>query len=117
MVIASASSRNMIEAALRHTDIDRFFEKVLTCAELGVGKDQPDIYLLAQKHLGLPRKDIWVFEDSHVALETARKAGFPTQGIYDRCNPWQAEIRAVSCRYMEPGESFHNLITGKDAEE
>jgi len=110
MVIASASARNMINAALRHTGIAHYFEEVLTCAELGIGKDRPDIYLLAEEHLGLPREDIWVFEDSHVALETAAKAGFPTQGIYDRCNPWQEEIRAVSSRYLGPGESFTTLI-------
>ena len=114
MVIASASARNMIEAALHHTEIAHYFEEVLTCAELGGGKDRPDIYLLAKDHLGLPREDIWVFEDSHVALETASRAGFPTQGIYDRCNPWQAQIRAASRCYLGPGESFADLIHRKE---
>ena len=58
----------------------------------------------------LSREEIWVFEDSHLALETARKAGFQTFGIYDRNNPWQKEIKAVSHRYLGPGESFLDLI-------
>ena len=68
------------------TDIKLFFEymKIL-------GKEKPDIFLMALDHLGTDINETYVFEDSLLALETSKKAGFKTVGIYDKNNPYTEE--------------------------
>lgn len=109
MCIATATARNLVELALDHLGIGDYFEQVFSCAELGVGKDVPDVFLLAQKFLGAPLAETWVFEDSLTALETAVKAGFPTVGIYDRYTPRQEDIAAASTVYIGPDETMMKL--------
>ncbi|MBQ9115919.1 MAG: HAD-IA family hydrolase, partial [Clostridia bacterium] len=73
------------------------------------GKDKPDIYIAAQKALGLNTEDICVFEDSYVALETAKKAGFKTVGIYDKYNYGQDKLEAASVIYVNEGKPLSAL--------
>ncbi len=110
MCIATATARNLVEMALEHLGIGGYFERMFSCAELGVGKDVPDVFLAAQEFLGAPIADTWVFEDSLTALETAAKAGFPTVGIYDRFTPQQEDIAAVSTVYIASGETMMKLV-------
>ena len=109
MCIASATPLPLVEAALEHCGICGYFEQVLSCGEIGKGKDVPDIYLLAKERLGnLP--DTWVFEDAYVAVSTAVKAGLPTVAIYDPYNPYQDKIRALVEHYIAPGETLLKLL-------
>lgn len=109
MCIASATPLPLVEAALAHCGIRSYFEKVFSCGEIGKGKDVPDIYFLAKEYMGnLP--DTWVFEDAFVAVSTATKAEFPTVAVYDRYNPYQDEIQAMSDIYIAPGETLLKLI-------
>ena len=75
-----------------------------------MGKDKPDIYLLAQNELGLDISDICVFEDSYVAIETAGKAGFKTVGIYDKFNYGQDRLEASSDIYISESDSIAALV-------
>lgn len=109
MCIASATPLPLVEAALKHCGIRDFFEYVLSCGEIGKGKDVPDIYLLAKEKCGnLP--DTWVFEDAYVAVSTAVQAGLPTVAVYDRYNPYQDKIRAMADHYIAPGETLLKLL-------
>ena len=54
--------------------------------------------------------DICVFEDSYVAIETARKAGFKTVGIYDKFNYGQDRLKAASDIYISETDSIATLI-------
>ena len=109
MCIASATPMPLIEAALEHCGIRRYFEKVFSCGEIGKGKDVPDIYLLAKEYLG-NSPNTWVFEDAYVAVSTATKAGFSTVAVYDAYNPHQEEIRAMATHYIAPGETLLKLL-------
>ena len=108
--LASATDMSYIKLTLNHLDIARFFDCVLSCADLGVGKDKPDIYLLAAEHLGCTPQELCVFEDSFVALETARDAEFHTVGIFDRNNFGQERLRNASEIYVEDGKGLDTLI-------
>lgn len=108
--IASATAPDLIELAVDHCDIRRYLSHIFSCATLGKGKEQPDIYLLAQQQLGTDTASTWVFEDSLVALETATKIGMPTVGIYDRWNPYQEEIKAIVTTYVDKGESLAKVL-------
>ena len=110
MCIATATAPNLVELALAHCGIGGYFERLFSCAELGVGKDVPDVFLLAQEFLGADREHTWVFEDSLTALETAAAAGFPTVGISDPYNGYQDRVEAVSTVFIAPGETLMKLM-------
>ena len=110
MCIASATAADMLKVAMKHCNLEKYFPQIFSCGDLGVGKDQPDVYLLAQEYLESKTEDTWVFEDSLVAIETARKIGFHTVAIYDPYNFGQEEMRRIADRYIAEGESLKNLI-------
>lgn len=110
MCIASATAADMLEIALKRCGIRDYFAKVFSCADLGVGKDKPDVFLRAMKFLGTDASETWMFEDSFVAIETAAKLGMPTVGIYDPHNFGQEKIKALATEYIAPGETLEKLM-------
>lgn len=110
MCIASATAPELVKVAIKHCDIEKYFLKVFSCADLGLGKDKPDIFLLASEFFGEELKDTWVFEDSVVAIETATKIGMPTVAIYDRFNFGQEKMQEIATEYIAKGESLLKLI-------
>lgn len=110
MCIASASSRNHIMIAAERCGLLPYFSTILTCPEIGKGKDQPDIYDLALKTLGTPKDQTWVFEDSLLALTTAHNFGLKTVGVSDAGEPRQAEMQALADLYVAPGEGMDKFI-------
>ncbi|MBQ3004844.1 MAG: hypothetical protein IJD88_02830, partial [Clostridia bacterium] len=73
-------------------------------------KDKPDIYLLAKEFLGTEISETYVFEDSHVAIETTVKIGMPTIGIYDKFNHGQDRIKELATEYISDGETLMKLV-------
>ena len=110
MCIASATDPTLVESALDHCGIRHYFDTVFSCGVLGKGKDTPDIYLMAMEYLGEDLEHTWVFEDAFVAIKTATGIGMQTVGIYDKYNPYQDEIKAMSTHYIEPGETLMKLV-------
>lgn len=110
MCIASATAPDLIKIALKHCDIEKYFLKIFSCGELKVGKDKPDVFLLAKDFLGEGKDDTWVFEDSLVAIETAAKIGLKTVGIYDRYNYGQEQIKSLATKYIAEGETLTKLL-------
>lgn len=84
MCVATATDKYLVEAALKQAGIAGFFDRIFTCAEIGHGKDEPQIFNAALEYLSLGKDDVMVFEDSAYAAETAKKAGFKVCGVYDR---------------------------------
>ena len=110
IVLATATAMPLVELALGHCRIRPLFAHVLSCAEIGKGKEYPDIYLLAAKKMGLRPEEICVLEDSLTALKTAKTAGMATVGIYDRYNCGQDEIQEIADFYIAEGETLKKLI-------
>ena len=110
MCVASATDLKYVKIALEAHGLAPYFDFVISCADIGIGKDQPDIYLLAKEKLGFEAKDLCVFEDSYVALETAKKAGFQTVGIFDRYNFEQERLVAASDIYLGEHHTMEELI-------
>jgi len=110
MCIASATDLSLINIAIEHCGIEKYFVDVLSCAELGKGKDKPDIYLAALETLGTNIEETCIFEDSLVAIKTANKLGIKTVGIYDKFNYGQDEMKNISSVYISDGETLEKLI-------
>ncbi|MEG2212674.1 MAG: HAD family phosphatase [Clostridiales bacterium] len=83
MAVATATDRPMVELVLKRLKIWGFFDFVLTCSEVGVGKVKPDIFEQALALLGTEKQQTPVFEDAYYAIATAKMAGFPVIAIAD----------------------------------
>lgn len=102
MTVATSSEKNVISKAFERLGIFSCFQQILTCEEVGAGKDRPDIYDAAQQKMACMVEETMVFEDSFYALQTAKKAGFVTVGVYDRFSEEQKdEIRMLADHYLE----------------
>ncbi|MCF0246191.1 MAG: HAD family phosphatase [Ileibacterium sp.] len=84
MCVASASSEDLILTCLNHLNLSDYFEFVLSCETLETQKREPKIYLEAARRFQADPKDIAVYEDSLAAVQTAKKAGFYTVGVFSK---------------------------------
>ena len=112
MCIASATARDLLEIAMKHCDLEKYFLKVFSCAEIGKGKEEPDIFLKAIEFLGTDVKETCLFEDSLTAIETATKIGLPTVAIYDRYNFGQDRMKEIALEYIAEDETLMKIIKG-----
>ena len=110
LCLASATEMTYVKHALACHGLLEEFDLILSCADIGKGKDVPDIYLKALEQLGVTAKEACVFEDSFVALETARGIGCQTVGIFDPNNYAQDRLEAASDIYLAKGQGFETLI-------
>lgn len=108
MYVATATDRRLAEAALKHAGIDRYFRGMLTCPEIGHGKnDSPEIYEMAMRRLRSTKRDTVVFEDALHAIQTAKAAGFRVAAVYDpSAEEDQAEIRRIADYYIRSFEEM-----------
>ena len=110
MCLCSATDPEGIKHAILNTGIGEYLKEVILCADVGLGKEHPDVYYLAEKRLGVPRENIAVVEDSPVALETAKAAGFFTVGVYDSHSYSLDRVRAASDIYIDREHNLTDLI-------
>lgn len=110
MCIATATAKELVDLALEHCDIAHYFSKVFSCGTLGKGKDKPDVFLLAGDFLEEEAKDIWVFEDSLIAIKTAVKIGMSTVGIFDKNNFGFEEMKKISTVSVAENETLLKFI-------
>ena len=107
LFIATATDRSYANIALEATGLGQYFEGMLTCPEVGVGKRSPDIYEQALAILGGTKEDTVIFEDALYAIRTAKAAGFRVAAIHDPAIVHDhAEIRALADHYVE---TYQNL--------
>lgn len=83
MCIVTATPKYLVEICLASLNLASYFDFLLSCDEVGAGKDRPDAFYIAAKRLGAIPSEIAVFEDSLQAAKTAKQAGFYTVGVYD----------------------------------
>ncbi|MDO4316345.1 MAG: HAD family phosphatase [Oscillospiraceae bacterium] len=102
MYVATATDRRLAEAALRHAGISQYFRGMLTCPEVGAGKNHsPEIYERAMRRLRSNKKDTVVFEDALHAIQTAKSAGFRVAAVYDpSAEEDQEEIKRIADYYI-----------------
>lgn len=83
MCVATATDKTLAEAVLKRVGALEFLEFVITCDEVGVGKEQPTIYLKGVEGLGSTVENTVIFEDAIHCINTAKKAGFTVVGVHD----------------------------------
>ena len=110
MCVASATAPDLLSILFDRWGLERYFPRLFSCSEIGKGKEFPDVFHAAHRYLGTDIESTWVFEDSFVALQTARHAGFQTVGVYDVHNFNLDRMPEVSTKYIAKGESLLRLI-------
>ena len=110
MAVATASDGKLVQLAMERCGLKPYLDMVISCADVGKGKDHPDVFLLALEKLGTTVEETWMFEDSYVALQTAKRIGMPTVGIFDANNYGQDILKANSDHYIAEGEELTRLI-------
>ena len=106
MCVASATQSDLLAIVVERFGFKRYFPKIFSCGDIGVGKDRPDIFIMAQEYLGTEREQTFIFEDSVVAVQTAAAAGFGVVGIYDKYGFSHDEIERLSDVYIADGETM-----------
>ena len=111
--LASATDRRYLNIALESCKLAEFFtpETIISCSDIGVGKERPDVFFAAQKVLGTPVGETAVFEDSALALETAKRAGFATVGVYDSHQTAQERLVSASDIYLGEGTILTDVLS------
>ncbi|MCX8153381.1 MAG: HAD family phosphatase [Candidatus Bathyarchaeota archaeon] len=86
--LASMNDRAVIEHLLKTTGTQRFFDVVLTAADVTRSKPNPEIFLKCASKLGIRAEGCLVFEDSIFGVKAAKAAGMGcvavTTGVYSR---------------------------------
>ena len=97
MAVATSSPKNLCEVSLKNHGIEELFDAICLSEEVGCGKDKPDVFLLAAKRLGVLPKDCIVYEDSLVAVKTAKSLGMTVCAVYDDASAknWE-EIKGLA---------------------
>lgn len=107
MYLATSSNREHVKAALGRLGLCHYFDGMITCEEAGAGKRDPRIFLMTAQKMGMPPKDIFVFEDVIHAVRSANRAGCVTVGLYDAASDADnAAMRAESGIYLHTLENW-----------
>ena len=90
MCVASATDKELMKSCLERLGVSEYFQFLLSCEEVGAGKNKPDVYYEALNRLEktetLKPGDAAVYEDAEYAIKTALDAGFYTIAVYDDSN-------------------------------
>ena len=96
LCVVTATALPLVRLCLERLGVVRFFSFLMSCEEVGCGKDSPDAFLEAARRLGADPHEIYVYEDSLTALRTAKEAGFKTVAVYDPYSGGWDECAAIS---------------------
>ena len=97
MCVATGTAAPLARLCLERLEVADYFVDILSCEDIGLSKEHPDIYLLAAQRLGSAPGETAVFEDACYAARTAKKAGFYTVGVYERgYDRWWGELSALA---------------------
>ena len=83
LYVLTASPHACTDPCLKRNGIYELFDTVWSSDDFGITKANPQIYRDAAERIGCEMSDIMFYDDNFTALETAKKAGLATTGVYD----------------------------------
>lgn len=81
--IATTLTPELLKAALLNNGISDLFDACVTGYEVKHDKNEPDIYRLAAKRIGIACKDCLVYEDIACGVASAQRIGMTAIGVRD----------------------------------
>ena len=97
IVLASATDIAVLQTALKHFEIDKYFSFIFTEDNTGFQKPQPEFFEYCMKKLEAKPKDIFFFEDSVSSILSARKNDIKVCGVIHRFNKKLLKRHKDSC--------------------
>ena len=73
--IGSSTHRKNIEVSLDVLGLRDFFREIVSAEDVSHGKPDPEVFLKAAAKIGTAPEKCVVFEDAHVGIEAAQRAG------------------------------------------
>lgn len=100
--LATSAKRDRLEIQLHLADIKDKFDAIVCIDDVGKGKPNPDIFLLAAEKIGVEPSDCMVIEDSEAGIMAAFNAGMIPIHVKD--------LKEVSGTIMKHStKQFNNL--------
>ena len=100
MCVATATESGHAKNALSHIGLLEYFCDCVSCKDLGIEKNKPDIYFEALRRLGVKQAETVVFEDALHAVETAKSGGFYVVAIYEQTVEDHHRVKELADRYI-----------------
>ena len=97
--LATSNSLPLLEAVLKNNNIYHLFDSITITDEVKKSKDNPDIYLLSAKKLGLSPNECIVYEDILAALKGAKAANMHVAAVYDLASESQSTEIKKCCDF------------------
>jgi HAD superfamily hydrolase (TIGR01509 family) len=90
LAITSSAVRSSIETILVRLGLREAFALIVDGSEVAHGKPDPEAYLVTARKLGVAPDECVVFEDSHVGVVAAKRAGMYCIAVRNpRAQTWQ----------------------------
>ncbi|WP_277220813.1 HAD family hydrolase [Peptoniphilus vaginalis] len=83
VVIGTSTAAHFANIVIEKYGIDKFIDGLYTADSVGHLKGEEEFYLSIADDLGEVPEEIFLVDDSYLALRTARRAGLIGVGIYD----------------------------------
>ncbi len=81
--VVSSSPQRFVVAGLERNGFADAFKAIVTAEDVGMSKQDPNIYLHAIELMGSQVESTWGFDDALYAINTMKGAGLRTCGCYD----------------------------------
>lgn len=108
MCLATATDRGSVVEILKRLDMEKYFSRIFTSAEVGKGKRDPLIYQVALDYLGTDKETTYIFEDAIYAMNTAYNNGFLVVGVYDKnVYATQDEVKKLCHVYLDKNSKYN----------
>ena len=108
--VLTASPHHYLDPCLRRHGIFDLFDNVWTIDDFGYTKAQTIIYTEAARRLDASIDRCVFVDDNATAVETAKKAGMYTVGIFDETSKdFAPQLKAVSDLYIEDFSQIPSL--------
>ncbi len=79
--VASSTPRENIDCIIESLGVGEFFQTMVCAEDVTHGKPDPEVFLLAGAKLRRDPAYCLVFEDAHVGIEAARRAGMKVVAV------------------------------------
>lgn len=83
LFVLTASPHSVTDVCLKNNGVFDLFEQVWSVEDFALTKSDTRIFFEVAKTVGCECRDVHYFDDSLIALENAKSAGYITYGVYD----------------------------------
>lgn len=112
LYLASATHYKVLMEAVKHFDLEKYFDFIITEEIVGISKRDPKIYQLCMDKAGTTAASTYLFEDANHAVKTAKTLGLHVCGIADfSMRAHVDQVRSYSDLYLRDFSDLEALKT------